>query len=129
MFENQDDIDLALNNLEHAGVKGMRWGKRKASNPSDQKPKMSRKEKNKAILKAREEVAQSQYEIDAINRAYITTSSAKGKKDLEKKFKNSADIYNNNIEMANKRTTGEKFATALMIGSLGASAAVLLAPR
>lgn len=31
--------------LEHAGVKGMRWGKRKAESSSDSKPKMSREKK------------------------------------------------------------------------------------
>jgi hypothetical protein len=118
MFENKDDIELALNNLEHAGVKGMKWGKRKASSPTEG---MSRKERNQAIRDAQKNVYQTAQDVVDLRRAKLTASSKSGQDYISKNLAAKEKQFKDEGNLARKSTTGQKFATAAMLGLLGAS--------
>lgn len=118
MFENQKDIDLALTNLEHAGVPGMKWGKRKAASPT---AGMSRKERNQAIRNAQKNVLQTQQDVHDLRRAQLTASSKSGQNYINKNLQAKEKQFKDEANLARKSTTGQKFATALFLGAVGAS--------
>ena len=115
MFENQDDINLALNNLEHAGVKGMKWGVR-------------RKARNAAIKEARSRQWKKQGDILKTAAKLPFAERGPGKAEAKKLIDKVGKFYTDgDRKMAAKRTTGEKVAISLL--ATGAIAGAIISSQ
>lgn len=112
MYDDEDVEDF----LAHYGVKGMKWGKRKAARAE---AKAARKQRNEDIMNARARVASRQAKLDA---ALLDASYAQSP-EIQKKAnrlvtKYTSELVNNmdDLKTSEKLTTGEKWASGLAIG-------------
>lgn len=106
--------------LEHFGVKGMRWGVRRGDSgdsSSASKPKKA-KVTSRDIKDARKRQDDRLRDFQEKSADYYTSRSSKGEALAERKMRNAEwDLYNNpDAKTANRFTTGEKWATAAIIG-------------
>lgn len=122
-MENEKDILAALDHLEHAGVPGMKWGKRKATSSAGEQ-KMSRRQKNKAILKAREDAAETSRQVKLLKDAQLTASSKKGKDFISKNLSEKQVKLDAETKAGSKFTTGEKFMAGAGVALLATKVAL-----
>lgn len=120
--------------LEHHGVKGQKWGVRraeklhaqgqklqaKASNPKNS----NRKNKNLQIKLARNNVAARSHEINQLSRAAdkAKTPQERRKYDAMAAKKTASLLNHPDSITATRMTTGEKVASAILIGGTVAAA-------
>lgn len=117
--------------LQHFGVKGMRWGIRKAEDSADgssAKPKKSTKPTNADIKSARERQKTRAREFEEASAEYYTSRTAKGEAAAERLMRNKEwELYNGpDRDIADRMTTGEKVVTGIFAG---APIAIYLATR
>lgn len=115
--------------LEHYGVPGMKWGKRKSadggsSRPSRAEKKLDRLEERNRIVEARG----ARYgHREAYNRAATklnaATASGKNVKEAMRAYEKARNTVIDNEKMARKRTHGEKVLTGVVLGVVGARVA------
>lgn len=101
--------------LEHYGVPGMKWGKRKNA---------ERREKNAIIDGARGRQAVRKAEVRQLNAQRITARTEKGKAHLDRKIANKKFEVDNNDDaiVAKQLKTSEKvMKSAKIVGLLGMS--------
>lgn len=123
-MENEKDILMALDHLEHAGVKGMKWGQRRAQN------KLARQAKNQAIDAARKQ--QGRNEIALYKSAAKTVFNPTGSRSRQagETVERAIDlIKGDNAKMARQYKSGEKKVLAVLgtVGVLSYAAAVAAA--
>lgn len=112
--------------LEHYGVPGMKWGKKKAA---------ERKARNDTIDSARSKQSERHAELSKLKMQRLQATSAKGKKHLDRKIedKNFEIANSSDAHVARQLKTGEKWMkgakVAGMMGmavvGLGSAAAIL----
>lgn len=117
--------------LAHFGVKGMKWGKRKAQDSSSGGSSAPKKSKptNNDIKEARVKVnARLDNVYNAQNKSILATSPAQ-KKAAERELQKAIEDFNNEPahSVAQKKTTGEKVAVGLLLTSGALSLASILA--
>jgi|688.fasta_scaffold175418_2 hypothetical protein len=124
-MHNFDNVD---NYLEHFGKKGMRWGKKSASNSSSEpkaEPKLKGRAKTKAIQQARMNTLIKAREAQLLEDSAVVAKNKKEfdyyKKAAEKKYKELAN--DTDYKLANKSTRGEKAVAALFLGTAAATLA------
>ena len=113
------------NELQHYGVKGMRWGVRKSEGSRSER-KAKRKARNEEIKEARYQLIKGKHSKD-ISKAEIAyyeasgkSGEARAKRTLEKYAKENVRLQ----ELAGQRTSGEKWTqgvigTSMMAVGLG----------
>jgi hypothetical protein len=115
------EIENVHDYLEHFGKKGMKWGVRKASS-GGAKPLSKSKARDQAIREAR--AKQFTKEIDVYKSAAKTVFGTKGKtrgESASETIDKAVDLVKgDNRKMAMKFTRGEKVATGLLLGVIGA---------
>lgn len=114
--------------LAHMGVVGMKWGKHKAggdsSSGSAKEPKLTSKEKDKAIADARDRQQVRATKLDVKAFQTYTATSKKAQVKANEAYDRAAKqiLTNPDAATAAKMTSGEKVATGLIIGVYGAMA-------
>lgn len=98
----------SLDYIAHFGVKGMKWGQRKAA----------RRERNAQIKSARQRIATKESEIHAhvraANKAKTTAERARHDRLATRKAN---ELFNSPDHLtASRMTTGEKWTTGLLLG-------------
>lgn len=112
------------NTLEHAGVKGMKWGHRKAaaggSGGSEARSSASRDIKD---ARKRQEARLS--ELQTLNKQYKAENTTKGRAKVEAIIAKKGNTFLNGQDAitASRKTTGEKVADGI---GIGIAAAVLI---
>ena len=103
--ERDDDLYL-----EHYGVKGMRWGVRKASSDSKKPKEPKGPSKSDRIKKARELRPGLLKKLERAETDYMNSKSAAGQKKTLDILNKAEDDYLSNESLAKKFTVGEKVA-------------------
>ena len=124
-MSNFDNVD---NYLEHFGKKGMRWGKKSASNSSSEpkaEPKLKGKAKTKAIQQARMNTLIKAREAQLLEDSAVVAKNKKEfdyyKKAADKKYKDLTS--DKDYQLGQKSTRGEKAVAALFLGTAAATLA------
>lgn len=108
--------------LEHYGVPGMRWGRRKGSTAYESKSSISKKEQRKqrdqSILKAREGQKARAQKLDQLAFATYAATTVKGKIAAERAYEklHNKHVNDKNYKLASSLTSGEKIAGGLAAG-------------
>lgn len=125
-FSQQREAD----DIEHYGVKGMRWGK-SGGKSGGGGPRtaggQARQERNANIMTARVNQSKKASEIKSLSQQRANTSSAKGKAKLDSMIadKEFALKNSNDAALASQRTSGEKWMKAAKTTALIATSLVV----
>lgn len=107
--------------LMHYGIKGMKWGHRKARPEGGSGKPRKKKYSSAEIMDARQQMAAKGAALNAMQREAMMNPkyATKARNQQAQKL---ANEYLELSKVASKRTRGEKVATGLIAGSVGAFA-------
>lgn len=117
-------LNIVDDELQHAGVKGMKWGSRKATSNS------SGPSRNERIKTARSELQGKLIKAERDNVLYNKAIGTKGEAKAHKVLQKSGQDYYDTLNTAMMKTGGERVAIALaIIGPLAIVGALNLAGK
>lgn len=123
------------NYLAHYGVMGMKWGKSKGGSSGSSgssesgAPAKKAKPTSDDIKAARGRQVERSVKLDQAQVDYFFASSEKGRNIAKNKLEKYSDEYQNSgdLELANRRTRGEKISAGVMHGIFATSMALSVA--
>lgn len=126
VVKHNDSIQAGEEYLEHHGILGMHWGKRKDGGlqGSNEKPrKQTGKERDTEIFNARARQTVRAAALQGKAAATYTATTKKGAEAAQRAYDvaHLKLIANPDADTANKMTRGEKVATTLTVGGLALS--------